>query len=131
MKNFKEKLFKYIVKIIISSFAIYITTWLLSGVHIGEPIYINSIILAIVLSLLNSFLKPLFYILTIPLTILSLGFFLLVINTIIILIASRLFEQFIVDGFWWAFGFSIIVSFITTILENIGKNKFSKENYNN
>ncbi len=133
MKNFNQHLFRYIIKIVISSFAIYISTLLLSGVHISEPQYLNALILAVVLSLLNSFVKPIFIILTIPLTVFTLGIFLLFINTFMIMIASKLFSQFVVDSFWSALWFSIIVSLISTILQGIGntkQKKYTNENQN-
>lgn len=125
-----NKIGKYILKIIISSFAVAITAWLLSGVHIGEPKYLNALMVAIVLSLLNSFIKPVLVFFSIPITIFSFGFFLLVINAIIILLASNIVEGFTVDGFWWAVAFSIIMSIVTAILDAIGKTKIIRVNQN-
>ncbi len=107
---------KFVFKIIITSFAIVISSYLLSdGIHISN--YTTAVIVAIVLSLLNIFLKPLLVLLTIPATVFSFGFFLLVLNAFIILIASSLVDGFIVDSFWWAFIFSIILSIVSFLLE--------------
>ncbi|HNS45795.1 MAG TPA: phage holin family protein, partial [Bacteroidales bacterium] len=77
----------------------------------------TAILVAVVLALLNFFLKPLFIILTIPFTILTLGLFLLVINAVIILIADHLIgARFEVDGFWWALLFSLIISAINSLI---------------
>lgn len=106
----------YIFKIIVTSFAIVISSYLLSdGIHIDN--YITAIFVAIVLSVLNIFLKPILILLTIPATIFSFGLFLLVINAFIIVIAANVVDGFRVDGFGWAFIFSIILSLITFLLE--------------
>jgi putative membrane protein len=62
-------------------------------------------------------LKPILILLTIPITILTLGLFLLVINGFIILIATHIVKGFVVDGFWWAVLFSIILTIVTWLLE--------------
>jgi putative membrane protein len=78
--------------------------------------YVSAILVAVVLSFLNQIVKPILTILTIPITIFTLGFFLLVINAIIILLADKLVSDFKVDGFWYALLFSLILSVITSIL---------------
>ena len=127
-QSFMSKVWQYMIRIIVSSFAVAITAWLLRGVHIGEPQYITALVVAIVLSLLNSFIKPMLIFLSIPITVFSLGFFLLVINAIIILLASNIVEGFVVDGFWWALAFSLILSIVTAILDAIGGVKVKKIN---
>lgn len=122
MRNFKKFGF-YLMKLIISSFAVYITGWLMSSVHIGYPAYINSLLIAFVLLLLNKFLKPVLVFLTIPVTFLTFGLFLFIINALIILVASEFVDSFSVDGFWSALFFSIILSIITSLLESIGRIK--------
>jgi len=128
-----DKIGRYLIRLIISSFAVAITAWLLGGVHIGEPRYLNALMVAFVLSLLNSFIKPALVFFSIPVTIFSFGFFLLVINAGIILLASNIVDGFKVDGFWWALAFSIILSFVTAILDAIGNTKVRRidhtENY--
>ena len=114
-----------IVKIIISSFAVIITSYILkAGIHV--PDYFTAIIIAIVLSLLNTYLKPLLIMLTIPATFFSLGLFLLVLNALIIIIASAIIPEFKVDSFWWALAFSIILSVVTYLLELPDKIKSGK-----
>jgi putative membrane protein len=78
--------------------------------------YGSALLVAIVLAFLNTIIKPLLTALTIPITIFTLGFFLLVINAFIIIAASKLVSGFHVDGFWWALFFSIILSVCTGIL---------------
>lgn len=119
----QQKIKMYIFKIIISSFAVLITAWLLPGVFIGEPVYLNSLLIALVLSFLNNFLKPVLVLLTIKVTFYTFGLFLLVINALIILLAGEFIKGFEVSGFLPAIAFSIILSLITAILDAFGKIK--------
>jgi putative membrane protein len=107
-----------IIKIIISSLAVFLTSYLLPGVTVDT--YITAIWVAIVLALLNGFLKPLLIILTIPVTVVTLGLFLLVINAAIILLADNFVDGFYVNGFWWALLFSLVLSVITSLMESLG-----------
>lgn len=105
----------FLLKVLISSFAILITAYLLPGVNVRN--FITALMVAFVLGLLNMLLKPILVILTIPVTILSLGLFLLVINAFIVQLAAYFVKGFEVDGFWWALLFSIILSIVTWLLE--------------
>lgn len=107
----------WIARILVSALAVLITTYLLKGVTRVE--IWDAIVLALVLSFLNAFLKPVLVILTIPATVLSLGLFLLVINACIILVADAMLDRFEVANFWWALLFSLILSFLNAILERI------------
>ncbi|HRG39542.1 MAG TPA: phage holin family protein, partial [Bacteroidia bacterium] len=68
-------------------------------------------------------------VLTIPITIVSLGLFLIVINACIILLASKLVTGFHVDGFWWALLFSLILSMVTSILESLKQKDQNGDGY--
>lgn len=106
-----------ILQIIISSIAVYFTAWLLPGISIKS--YGAAIIVAIVLGLLNAIVKPILQFLTFPITIVTLGLFLLVINTLMIMLTSALVGSFHVENFWWGLLFSIIMSIAVSILEKI------------
>lgn len=108
-----------LLKLLVSSLAVALTTWLLPGVHVEN--FLTAIVVAAVLGLLNTFIKPLLIILTIPVTILTLGLFLIVINAFIILMTDDLVSGFTVNGFWYALLFSFILSFITSVLEGLAK----------
>lgn len=113
---------KLLLKLLVSSLAVFMVAYVLNGVHLdGFP---SAVLLAIILGLLNTFLKPVLVIFTIPFTILTFGLFLLVINAVIILIAANLMPGFSVDGFFTALLFSILVSLVTWFLEALaGKEK--------
>ncbi len=100
-----------IVNWILSAIAIGITAYLLPGVHINGGVT-TLLVLSVVLGLINAILKPILKLLTLPITILTLGLFSLVINALMILLASSIVPNFVVDGFWWALLFSIVLSLV-------------------
>lgn len=99
-----------------SAMAIAIIAWLLPGISVDS--FWTAMWVAAVLALLNIFVKPVLIILTIPVTILTLGLFILVINAVIILMASSLVSGFRVDSFWWALLFSLLNSLVNALLNN-------------
>jgi putative membrane protein len=106
----------FIVKLLLTGLAVIITSYLLDGVYIEG--YFAAIVVAAILAILNAIVRPLLVILTIPITVFTLGIFLLVINAVIILMADYLIPGFEVDGFWWALLFSIILAVINSIFES-------------
>ncbi len=111
----------FFLKVILSSVAVLIVSYLLPGVYIED--FFAALILAIVLAILNGLVKPILIIFTIPLTFVTLGLFLLVINAVIILMADGLVSGFYVDGFWWALFFSILLSITNSLLSDLSKSK--------
>jgi putative membrane protein len=103
-----------VLRIIISAVVAFALSYILSGVHIQS--FVTALILAVVLGLLNIFVKPLLIILTLPITIFTFGLFLFVINALIILLAAKFVNGFRVDGFWWALLFSLLLSILTSFL---------------
>lgn len=89
--------------------------------HVFVDSYTTAIIVAVVISLLNFIVKPILVLLTLPVTILTLGLFLLVINAVIILLADNLIDGFTVDGILWAILFSLLLSFLQSILFSLLK----------
>jgi putative membrane protein len=116
----------FIPRLLLTSVAIMLAGYLLPGIHVSS--FWTALLVALVLSFLNLFLKPLMVILTIPFTILTFGLFLLVINALIIMIAGAWVHGFTVDGFWWALVFSIILSLISSLLENLVRHDESSRN---
>ena len=110
-----------LIRLIITTIAVLITDLLLPGVSLGDMSETNGLLTALltaaVLGLLNAVLKPLLVFFTLPVTVVTLGLFLLVINAVIVLVAARLVPSFQVDGFWWALGFSLVLSFVQGVLQ--------------
>lgn len=100
------------VRLLINAAIVYVLAWVLPGIDVAS--FWSAIIVALVLGVLNVFLKPLLIILTIPVTIVTMGLFLLVINAFIILMADSFIDGFVVNGFWWALLFSILMSLFNT-----------------
>lgn len=120
----------FLLKLLISTIAVVITAWFLDGVSIGNNQFITTnspqvnklitaLLVAIVLAFLNSIVKPVLTLLSLPITFFTLGFFLLVINALMILFADKLVDGFKVDGFWTAFWFSLVLSLVSSILDQM------------
>jgi putative membrane protein len=110
-----------IVRFLLNGLAVVLSSYLLPGVDVDG--YGTALIVALILSIANVIVKPILVILTIPITILSLGLFLLVINALIILMVDNLVSGFFVDGFWWALLFSLILSLFNSIFDDLTKEK--------
>jgi putative membrane protein len=108
-----------IIKFFLTGLGVLLTAYLLPGVHVEN--YGQALLVALVLSIANVIVKPLLILFTIPLTVLSLGLFLLVINAIIILMVDYFVPGFSVDGFWWALAFSLILSVFNSLFSDLTK----------
>jgi len=108
-----------ILKVLLTAVAVIILEKILPGVAVDG--YGSAIIVAIVLGLLRLIVKPILVILTLPVTIITLGLFLLIVNAIIILLADYFVGGFAVDSIWWALIFSLLLSFLQSILFSLLK----------
>ncbi|MGC5745549.1 phage holin family protein [Chryseobacterium elymi] len=106
-----------IIRLFITAIIAYLLTKVLPGVHFEG--FSSAIIFAIVLGVLNIFVKPILGLFGLPLTIITLGLFALVINAVIILIADYFIDSMVVDGFWWALIFSVLLSFVTSLANSM------------
>ncbi|PQA97878.1 hypothetical protein B0A69_00650 [Chryseobacterium shigense] len=106
-----------IIRLFITAIVAYLLTKVLPGVHFEG--FSSAIIFAIVLGVLNIFVKPILGLFGLPLTIITLGLFALVINAVIILIADYFIDSMVVDGFWWALIFSVLLSFVTSLANSM------------
>ena len=88
---------------------------ILNGVHVTD--FWTAFVFAIVLALLNMFIKPILILVTLPVTFITLGLFLFVVNTLVVMLASKFVDGFSIDNFWWALLFSIILSIITSAID--------------
>ncbi|MDC7998754.1 phage holin family protein [Gilvibacter sediminis] len=113
-----------LLKIALTAGAVLILANVLPGVAVSG--YWGAIIVAIVLAILRLFVKPLLILFTLPLTIITLGLFLFVINAVIVLLASEMLDGFRVDGFWWAVLFSILLSFLQAFVNSLVKEEKPK-----
>jgi putative membrane protein len=108
---------KLLIRILITSGLVLLIANVMTSVDVAD--FTTALIVAVVLGLLNLFVKPILVILTLPATILTLGLFLFVINAVIILLCSRLVDGFRINSFWTALIFSIILSVCQSIVYKI------------
>lgn len=98
-----------------------ILSYVMKGVHVDE--FTTALTVAIVLGLLNFFVKPILLLFTFPLTILTLGLFYFVVNAIIILLCDHFVDGFDVNGFWNALLFSIVLSLSQSLVYKLTEDK--------
>lgn len=107
----------WIIRLLLNGLAVVLTAYLLP--HVTVDSYGTALIVALVLAIVNVIVKPILVILTIPITIITLGLFLLVINAALILFVDNLIRGFEVDGFWWALLFSLILSVFNSLFDDL------------
>lgn len=120
---------KLLIKLLLNGLAVFAMAALLPDNGIAISGYWYAIIVAIVLAVLNTFLKPLLVLFTIPITVVTLGLFLLVIDALILWLAGSLLDGFYVNGFWWALLGSLILALITSVLERLVYDEERRNNY--
>ena len=103
-----------IINLLINAISIFAVSYILSGIEVDT--FLTALIVAVIMTVLNVTLKPLLILITIPLTIVTFGLFLLVINVLVLYAAAALIDGFQIAGFWWALAFSLLVSFINSVL---------------
>lgn len=109
---------KWVLKILVNAAVFVLLMQVFEGVHVSG--FGTAIIAAIVLSICNVIVKPIVTVLTLPITIVTLGIFLLFINTIVLSIVDAMMgHAFQIDGFWLTFLVSVILSFVNTIMESV------------
>lgn len=107
---------KLILYLLVSSLSVFVASKIIPGIEIQNTQTI--FIVAIVLGVLNTFIKPILLALTLPVTIITLGLFIFVLNALMVLLASYVVPGFHVDGFFTALLFSIIVSLVSWLLNS-------------
>jgi putative membrane protein len=108
-----DKIFEWLV----ATIAVAITAYLLPGVAVSGVF--SALVTAIVIGIINTFIRPLIYFLTLPINILTLGLLTFVINALLIMLASMLVPGFTVSHFGWALLFSVILSIVNFFLKAV------------
>lgn len=116
-----KKQMKIFLKLLLTALAVLLLSNLLGGITVDS--YVTAVLVALTISILNMFVRPLLVLFTLPVTILTLGLFLFVINACIILLASKLVAGFAVSGFFTALIFSVLLSFFRSILFRLLKDE--------
>lgn len=110
-----------LLRLLITAGLVLLISNFMSGVHVES--FTTSLIVAFVLGLINIFIKPIMVVLTLPFTIITFGFFLLIINGLMIILCTKIVGGFVVDSFWTALLFSLVLS----ITQSIAYGLFIKE----
>jgi putative membrane protein len=118
---------KFLLRIVITAVVAFALSSVLPGIHIDT--FWTAIVLSLVLAVLNFFLKPILIILTLPITILTFGLFLFIINALIVWFASDLVHGFRVDRFWQALLFSLLLSLLTSLLYRDTREERRRDRY--
>ena len=105
----------FLIKILVIAGVSFGLAHVLKGIHIDT--FWTAFVFAVVLAILNIFLKPVLILLTLPVTILTLGLFLFVVNTLVVLLASRFVNGISIANFWWGLLFSLLLSIIVSVLD--------------
>ncbi|MEM1405413.1 MAG: phage holin family protein [Bacteroidota bacterium] len=111
----------FLVRLLLSAVAVTLVSYLLPGVSTTG--FLTAILVAAVIGFLNAIVKPILIVLTIPVTIVTLGLFLLVINALMILLADSMISGFSVEGFWWALIFSFLLTIVNTLLGGLNSKR--------
>ncbi|MEO7800455.1 MAG: phage holin family protein [Ginsengibacter sp.] len=109
---------KFLLQLLITAVVTYVLAMLL-GSHVQLNSFGTALVFALVLAFLNAIIKPLLVILTLPITIITLGLFLLIINVLIILLADHFVSGIKIDGFLWALIFGFLLTILSSILNSL------------
>ncbi|MFN4212862.1 MAG: phage holin family protein [Microgenomates group bacterium] len=105
---------KLLINLLINGFTVFVTAYFLKGVHLDN--FLTAIIVSVVLGIVNTVIKPVLSLLTLPLNILTLGLFNFILNGLMILLVDAVVPGFSVDSFWWAILFSLVLSAVNWFL---------------
>ena len=105
---------RFLIKWIINSLAILIVTYIVKGIQVASPI--TAIVVALVLGIINTFLRPFIILITLPINLFTLGLFTFFINGFLFYLVSKIVKDFVILGFWPAFFGSLLFSAISLFL---------------
>jgi putative membrane protein len=108
---------RILINWLVTTAAILISAYLLPGVSVRS--LGAALVTALVLGLINAIIRPILIILTFPLTIVTLGLFIFVVNALLVLLTSAIVPGFRVQGFGWALIFSLVFSIVSFVLHRI------------
>jgi len=108
---------RFLVRLVLNGLAIIIAAWLLPGIHITSPW--SALLAGVILGFVNAIVRPVLFFLTLPLTLLTLGLFIFVLNAICFALTAWLVPGFSVDGFFSALVGALLVSVVSWILNGI------------
>ncbi len=105
---------KTLISLILSSIAVFVAANILPGVQVDT--FLTAVVVAVVLGLVNAFIAPLLFVLTLPLNVITLGLFSFVIIAFLVMLVSWIVPGFVVDGFLWALVFAFVLALINSFI---------------
>ena len=109
----------FLLRLFVNAFALTLVAMLLPGIHFSDDSLITLSVVALIFGLVNAVLKPIIFVLSCPLIILTLGLWVLVVNGLVLLVTDELVgSRFEIDGFWWAVLAGVIMGLISGVMEN-------------
>jgi putative membrane protein len=114
-----KKYMQILLRVILNTIAVFVAAALIPGVHLTS-IFV-AVLAAITLGILNAFVRPALVLLTLPVTVVTLGLFVFVINALLVMFAAYIVPGFTVDGFWWALLFVFVLSIVSSFLNSLAR----------
>ena len=108
---------RFLARLVLNGLAIIIAAWLLPGIHISSPL--SALLAGVILGFVNAIVRPVLFFLTLPLTLLTLGLFIFILNAICFGLTAWLVPGFSVDGFFSAVFGALLVSVVSWILNGL------------
>jgi putative membrane protein len=108
---------RFLVRLVLNGLAIIIAAWLLPGIHISSSL--SALLAGVILGFVNAIVRPVLFFLTLPLTLLTLGLFIFVLNALCFGLTAWLVPGFSVDGFFSAVFGALLVSVVSWILNGL------------
>lgn len=108
-----------LINAVVNALSVWIAAYVLPGVKVDG--FMTALVVSVILGVANAVLKPLLVILTIPITVVTFGLFLFVINALMILLVAKIVPGFTVENFWWALLFSLVLSLVNSFLHSFSQ----------
>lgn len=116
---------RFLARLVLNGFAIIVAAWLLPGLHLSSPF--AALIAGAILGFVNAIIRPILFLLTLPLTLVTLGLFIFVLNALCLGLTAALVPGFDIDGFWSALLGALLVSVVSWILNGLLAGKRQQE----
>lgn len=114
-----NEIMKFIINLLINGFAVFIAAYLLPGIKIDS--FITAIIVSIGLGIVNTLIRPILLLFTLPLTLVTFGLFIFIINGLLVLLVSTFVPGFKVQSFFWAMAFSAVLWAVNFVFHSLTK----------
>ena len=108
---------RFLARLLLNGLAIIIAAWLLPGLHLSGTF--AALVAGAILGFVNAIIRPVLFFLTLPLTLVTLGLFIFVLNALCLGLTAALVPGFDIDSFWWALLGALLISIVSWILNGL------------